>query len=151
RWRHFDCLYTNGFRYYFTPLPGYFSPFPHGTGSLSVVYVYLSLRGGPRRFTPVFSVPAILGCSSRVRLRFTYGAITLFGVLFQNTSVTHRFCNSVTILVHRLSNPTTPYWQRHQAFTPVRFGLIPVRSPLLGESLLFSSPRVTKMFQFTRF
>ena len=28
------------------------------------------------------------------------------------------------------------------------FGLIPVRSPLLGESLLFSFPRGTKMFQF---
>ncbi len=26
----------HGFRYYFTPLPGCFSPFPHGTGSLSV-------------------------------------------------------------------------------------------------------------------
>ncbi len=24
------------FQVYFTPLPGYFSPFPHGTGSLSV-------------------------------------------------------------------------------------------------------------------
>ena len=26
-----DGLYATGFRYYFTPLPGYFSPFPHGT------------------------------------------------------------------------------------------------------------------------
>ncbi len=26
----------HGFRYYFTPLPGCFSPFPHGTSSLSV-------------------------------------------------------------------------------------------------------------------
>ncbi len=26
-----DGLKANGFRYYFTPLPGYFSPFPHGT------------------------------------------------------------------------------------------------------------------------
>ena len=32
-----------------------------------------------------------------------------------------------------------------------RFGLFPGRSPLLGESLLFSSPRGTKMFQFPRF
>ena len=29
-----------------------------------------------------------------------------------------------------------------------RFGLLPVRSPLLGESRLFSSPPGTKMFQF---
>ena len=26
-----DGLQAPGFRYYFTPLPGYFSPFPHGT------------------------------------------------------------------------------------------------------------------------
>ena len=29
-----------------------------------------------------------------------------------------------------------------------RFGLFPVRSPLLGESFLFSFPAGTKMFQF---
>ncbi len=29
-----------------------------------------------------------------------------------------------------------------------RFGLLPGRSPLLGESLLFSFPAGTKMFQF---
>src|SRR5690606_6585487 len=26
-----DCLSAHGFRFYFTPLPGCFSPFPHGT------------------------------------------------------------------------------------------------------------------------
>jgi hypothetical protein len=26
----------HGFKFYFTPLPGFFSPFPHGTSSLSV-------------------------------------------------------------------------------------------------------------------
>ena len=34
---------------------------------------------------------------------------------------------------------------------PARFGLCPVRSPLLGASRLFSPPLATKMFQFTRF
>ena len=32
--------------------------------------------------------------------------------------------------------------------THIRFRLFPVRSPLLGESLLFSLPAGTKMFQF---
>ncbi len=54
-------------------------------------------------------------------------------------------------LVPPASGPATPNWQRHQAIAPVRFGLIPFRSPLLRESQLFSSPRVTEMFQFTRF
>ena len=36
--------------FYFTPLPGFFSPFPHGTSSLSVTKEYLALRDGPRVF-----------------------------------------------------------------------------------------------------
>ena len=42
--------------------------------------------------------------------------------------------------------PTTPILPKQY-----RFGLIPVRSPLLGESLLFSLPMGTKMFQFPTF
>jgi hypothetical protein len=76
-------------------------------------------------------------------MRFVYGTITLFGSAFLTDSTRHRICNSVTGLMPRLSNPTTPYRQRHQALTPARFRLFPFRSPLLRESLLFSSPRVT--------
>ena len=43
------------------PSPGYFSPFPHGTGSLSVIRKYLGLGGGPPRFTRDFSGPVLLG------------------------------------------------------------------------------------------
>ena len=39
--------------------------------------------------------------------------------------------------------PTTPTMPKHH-----RFGLFRVRSPLLAESLLFSFPAGTKMFQF---
>ena len=49
------------------------------------------------------------------------------------------------------SGPTTPNWQRHQAIPPVRFRLIPFRSPLLRESLLLSFPAGTEMFQFPAF
>ena len=47
--------------FYFTPLPGFFSPFPRGTGSLSVTQEYLALRGGPRGFNRDFSCPGLLG------------------------------------------------------------------------------------------
>ena len=57
----------------------------------------------------------------------------------------------MTDLVPHQSGPTTPYWQRHQAVTPVRFRLIPFRSPLLRESLLLSFPAGTEMFQFPAF
>ena len=40
--------------------PGCFSPFPHGTGSLSVTREYLALRDGPRGFRRGFTCPAVL-------------------------------------------------------------------------------------------
>jgi hypothetical protein len=45
-------------------------PTVSGTSSLSVVYVYLALRGGPRRFTPVFTVPALLGMTEQRLVKF---------------------------------------------------------------------------------
>src|SRR4029077_1479990 len=54
------CLYACDFRICFTPLPGFFSPFPHGTGSLSVDYEYLALEDGPPIFRQDFTCPALL-------------------------------------------------------------------------------------------
>jgi hypothetical protein len=48
----------------------------------------------------------------------------------------------------RLGGPTTPITQRLLAITRDRFRLFPVRSPLLGESLLLSLPAGTEMFHF---
>ena len=42
------------------PCSGYFSPFLHSTGSLSVFYWYLALRDGPRWFRQDSSCPALL-------------------------------------------------------------------------------------------
>ena len=53
-------MYACGFRIYFTPLPGFFSPFPHGTGSLSVDNEYLALEDGPPIFRQDFACPALL-------------------------------------------------------------------------------------------
>jgi hypothetical protein len=38
----------------------FFSPFPHGTGSLSVSQEYLALADGPARFRQGFTCPALL-------------------------------------------------------------------------------------------
>ena len=43
------------------PSLGYFSPFPHGTSSLSVAEEYLALEDGPPGFIQDFSCPALLG------------------------------------------------------------------------------------------
>ena len=45
-----------------------------------------------------------------------------------------------------IAGPTTPRAPRRP-----RFGLFPIRSPLLGESLLFSFPPTTGMFRFVGF
>jgi hypothetical protein len=47
--------------FYFTPLPGFFSPFPRGTRSLSVIQEYLALRDGPRWFNRNFTCSGLLG------------------------------------------------------------------------------------------
>ncbi len=82
---------------------------------------------------------------------FAYGALTRYGATFQNASARHQFCNSLMDLVLHPLGPTTPYRQRHQALPPARFGLFPFRSSLLRESLLFSFPCGTEIFQFPQF
>ena len=64
-----------------------------------------------------------------------YGPVTLCGRTFQNVPLT------TFLATTRSYNPARAKRRR-------RFGLVPVRSPLLGESLLFSFPAGTKMFQF---
>ncbi len=71
----------------FTPLPGFFSPFPHGTGSLSVAGSYLALRGGPRVFGQDYSCPDLLWIQLD-GLGFGYGAFTLSGMTFKSFPLT---------------------------------------------------------------
>ena len=42
------------------PSPGFFSPFPHGTGALSVISEYLALERGRPGFPQGFSGPVVL-------------------------------------------------------------------------------------------
>src|SRR5699024_8029747 len=46
------------------PSPGFFSPFPHGTGSLSVGREYLALEDGPPMFRQGFTCLALLDFTS---------------------------------------------------------------------------------------
>ena len=110
------CLYACGFRIYFTPLPGFFSPFPHGTGSLSVDYEYLALEDGPPMFRQGFTCPALLV----VRL-------------------VPRPCFLI-----RGYHPLWPAFPHRSDNTIVKsYRLFPFRSPLLWESRLISFPPAT--------
>ena len=117
-------MYACGFRIYFTPLPGFFSPFPHGTCSLSVDYEYLALEDGPPIFGQDFTCPALL------------------------------ITRLVPPLPFRLRGyhplwPDFPF--RSSKSSAKEHRLFRFRSPLLSESRLMSFPRATEMFQFTRF
>ena len=70
---------------------------------------------------------------------FAYEAFTLFGGPSQFPSATFRFVNCTGLAPLRPYNPI---------LLRVRFGLLPLRSPLLGESLLISFPAGTQMVHF---
>ena len=111
-----DCLYACGFRIYFTPLPGFFSPFPHGTGSLSVNDEYLALEDGPPMFRQDFTCPALL--------------------------VVHLVLPHCFRL--RGYHPLWPHFPERSAnSTDKEYSLLPFRSPLLWESRLMSFPAAT--------
>ena len=117
-------MYACGFRIYFTPLPGFFSPFPHGTGSLSVDYEYLALEDGPPIFRQDFTCPALLVASSVPHRSFHIRGYHPLWPAFPCRSVKSR---AITSRLFRF------------------------RSPLLSESRLMSFPPATEMFQFAGF
>ena len=92
---------------------------------------------GPPGFPQDFSGPVVLGIRLRVGANLAYGAITRCGNPFQDFRLSDRL---VTLLV--------PSHDPAGGLGP-RFRLFPVRSPLLGESLLISFPAGTEMFQFS--
>ena len=100
-----------------------FSPFPHGTGSLSVSWEYLALPDGPGGFAQDSTCPALLRiplCPIVLRIRGSHPLWRHFPEASPHTQGT----------MSRSYNPGDASPQR-------RFGLFPVRSPLLGESLTY--------------
>src|ERR1700684_505522 len=73
------------------PSPGCFSPFPHGTCSLSVTREYLGLGGGPPGFTRNYTGSVLLGIPLGSPIGFAYGGITLYASAFQRPLLPIRF------------------------------------------------------------
>ena len=87
--------------FYFTPLPGFFSPFPHGTCSLSVTREYLALRDGPRGFRQGFTCPAVLRILQRDE------SISYTGLSPTMATLSNVFYYTIIFLLSYRS-PTTP-------------------------------------------
>ena len=96
----------------------YFSPFPHGTGSLSVTREYLVLGGGPPGFPQDFPCPAVLGSSIQkdIHLSPTGLSPTMVGLSRTLRLESHFFTFRVHCTGLQL-NPTTPALQHVQALT----------------------------------
>ena len=74
-----DSLKAQGFRIYFTPLRGFFSPFlSRYLFTIDLVYSLALERGRPE-FTPDFTCPMLLRNIANNREDFKYRALTLFG------------------------------------------------------------------------
>src|SRR5918999_4817370 len=97
---------------------------------------YLALDGGPPRFPHEETFHVVLRDTSRSRLVFAYGALTLSGGPFQAASANEPICNSLRESQLPPDGPTTPRLQRLRPITQPRFGLLRVRSPLLTECSL---------------
>src|SRR5574344_2125723 len=116
------------------PLPGFFSPFPHGTCALSVAVQYSVLDRGRPGFRQGFSCPAVL----RYRIRKS-GAFRIRG----SHALRRAFpCPSAMHLFSHFPGHPRAALQPHSRW----FGLLRVRSPLLAESLLFSFPGLLRWF-----
>jgi hypothetical protein len=131
-------------------LQAFFSPFPHGTRSLSVTWKYLALEGGPPGFPRNSTCSAVLGKHTRESSQFRLPAYHRLWKGFPAPSATSSICNSLGVshIPHGTSHDTVPATRARLALT--RFRLFPFRSPLLGESRLIFFPRATEMFHFAR-
>ena len=111
-----------------------FSPFPHGTGPLSVSREYLALPDGPGRFTQNSSCSALLRiplCFVSLRVRACHPLWTHFP-----EGSTHEIsCNGAVLQPHMRRNAGG-------------LGSSPFARHYWGNHCLFSLPAGTKMFQF---
>ena len=105
------------------PSSGFFSPFPHGTRSLSVSQEYLALPDGPGRFAQDSSCPALL--------RIPLGRLSLRVRVCHPLRTYFPECSA-----HDQRATAWSYNPRYASPHP-EFGLFPVRSPLLGESFIY--------------
>ena len=98
---------------------------------------YLALGRGPPSFPPDFACPAVLTSVTTRPCTLSPTGLSpspvarSSGVRLDGTRAREAVCRPAPR--HR----STPGRQRRQARTPARFGLLPVRSPLLRESSLF--------------
>ena len=138
-----DCSRARGFRRCFTPLSGCFSPFPHGTGSLSVAGECSALEGGPPCFARGFTCPALLWAGDPLPATFRVRGSHPVPPAFPGRSPRWLVCNSGRGMRPSVAPPNNTGAETPARLHARRFGLARFRSPLLPGSRLISLPRGT--------
>ena len=135
----------------FTPLPGCFSPFPHGTLLYRSSAIF-SLGPWSALIQTEFHVlrPTQVSYPGRP-ISFAYGALTLSGRLSQYRSTKHRLGNCPGSPQPPPVQPSYPLIRNARGLARIRFRLLPFRSPLLRVSLRFLLSPATEMFHFAGF
>ena len=105
------------------------------------------MEGGPPRFSPRFTGADLLRNAIGRPWDFVYGTIALCGARFHALRLSHGLVTPAGPCTDR-AGALQPLVRNACTLTRTKFGLIPFRSPLLGESRLISFPPGTEMFQF---
>jgi len=139
-----------GFQVLFTPRQGFFSPFPHGTLCTIGQERVFSLGWWSTRIPPGFHVSRGTWVPSPGRLlTFRLRGFHPLWPPIPERSARWEFCNSPS--PSALGSdwaPLPPPGNARGLWHRDGFGLLPFRSPLLGESRLLSFPPGTEMFHF---
>ena len=117
------------------PSPGFFSPFPHGTRTLSVSREYLALPDGPGGFAQDYTCPALLRIPLRPRRAPDTGLSPATAALSRAFS-SHTGCDGA-VLQPPPRVATGEVWAAPRSLATT--------GGIIG---LFSFPAGTKMFQF---
>ena len=139
-------MWAHGFRDCFTPLPGYFSPFPHGTRSLSVRQEYSGLPNGLGGFARGSTGPVLLGRRDRQTMRVQVrGPHPLRPGIQPGSPDTWFSATAGRPVGAGARDPATPRAQPPTGITRARFGHHPLS---LATTHGISFPAGTEMFHF---
>ena len=134
-----------GFRYYFTPLPGYFSPFPHGT-------IHYRSSGGIQAAKWSWQIHTGFHEPRATRARaHAAGTVSPTGLSPATAPLPRGFGYHTSFLLRpppaegRRTRPTTPRTQPLPGITRTRFNHHPLS---LATTHGISSPTGTEMFHF---
>ena len=120
------CLYAYGFRFFFTPLPGFFSPFLHSTLRYRSLGSIQAWRVVPPASHRISRVRRYSGSCSLSRL-FAYMTVTFFGVPSHALQLKLKMLNAVHnpagIAVHGLASFA---FARHYSQNLVWFLFLPL-------------------------